>query len=61
MRKWMEQRENVKMFVTLQKLPTGQISDLGLEIEEFPQAKEAMNVKVQNVDLLFQHQEYLPL
>jgi hypothetical protein len=36
----------------------------GVEIEEFPQAKEATDVKVQdqkNVDLLFRHQGYHPL
>jgi hypothetical protein len=36
----------------------------GVEIEEFPPAKEATNVKVQdqnNVDLLFGHQVYDPL
>jgi hypothetical protein len=36
----------------------------GVEMKEFPQAKEATDVKVQdqnNVDLLFQHQWYHPL
>jgi hypothetical protein len=35
----------------------------GVEIKEFPQTKEGMDVKVQdqnNVDLLFPHQVYHP-
>jgi hypothetical protein len=59
-----EQKVNVKFCVKLQKSPTGQMPVRGVDIEEFPQAKEATDIKVQdqnNVDLFFQHQEYHPL
>jgi hypothetical protein len=64
MERTMEQRVNLKFCVKLQKLPTGQTPVHGVEIEEFPQAKEATDVEVQgqnNVDLLFRHQGYHPL
>jgi hypothetical protein len=51
----MELRMNMKFFVKLQKLPSGQLLAHGAEITE------AMDAKVQdqnNVDLLSQHQRY---
>jgi hypothetical protein len=60
----MEERVNVKFRAKLQKSPAGQKPVHGINLEEFPQAKEDTDVKVQdqnNVDLLFRHQEYHPL
>jgi hypothetical protein len=48
MERLMEQRVNVKFCVKLYKSPAGQMPVHGLEIEEFPQAKEATDVKVQD-------------
>jgi hypothetical protein len=47
----MEQRVNVKFCVKLLKSPTGQTPVHGVEIEEFPHTKEAMDQT--NVSLLF--------
>jgi hypothetical protein len=52
-----------KFCVKLQISPTGQTPVHGVDIKEFPQAKDAMDVKVQdqnNVELLFCHQVYHP-
>jgi hypothetical protein len=46
MERMMEERVNVKFCVKLQKSPKGQTPVHGVEIEEFPQAKEATDVKV---------------
>jgi hypothetical protein len=64
----MEECVNVKFCVKLQKLPTGQTPVHGVETEEFPQVKEATDVKVQdqrNVDHFFDirgiiHFEFVP-
>jgi hypothetical protein len=44
----MEQRMNLKFCGKLQKSPTGQMPIHGMESEEFPQVKEATDVKFQD-------------
>jgi hypothetical protein len=63
MERMMEHRVNVNFCVKLQKLPSETLEMLN-SLWLNPQAKEAMDVKVQdenNVDLLSRHQGYHPL
>jgi hypothetical protein len=62
MERTVEQRVSAKFCVKMQKSTTGRTPVHGVDIEEFPQAKEALDVNAQdqnNVDLLFRHQGYL--
>jgi hypothetical protein len=56
MERTVEQRVNVKFCVKRQKSTTGKTPVHGVEIEESPQEKVAMDVRVQdqnNIDLFF--------